>query len=165
MSARAKRKVRQLVLTEHAYVDRGRPGELRYEKDGNLLRVKAPAPVPRVMLTLQAMRRHNTLQPALQATHRVFLRWGESGGTGMPNPEAKVRETHYDPLPPDMQQKVDDIVEDCPWKTLARKWYRTNLTGQELADVMCISRRQLYSDWNAMLWYFTGRFEAMKVNG
>jgi hypothetical protein len=150
---------------QRPYVDRGPAGVLRYQPDGGLPVVKDPAPVQRVMLTLQELRRHNTLQPALQPTHRILLRWGEGGGNGLPNPEAEVRETHYDPLPPDLQTKVDDIVAGCAWETLARRWYRTNLTAKDLADQMGICRRQLYSDWNACLWYFTGRFEAARVYG
>lgn len=158
-SARVSQKI------HHPYVDRGPPGVLRYQPDGGLPVVKDPAPVQRVMLTLQSLRRHNTLQPALQPTHRMLLRWGEGGGNGLPNPEAEIRETHYDPLPPDLQTKVDEIVDGCAWEFLAKKWYRTNLTAQGLADEMCISRRQLYADWNALLWYFTGRFEAECVYG
>lgn len=147
------------------YVDRGPPGALRRDRSGAVPLVKEPVPVERVILTLQSLRRQNTLQPALVPTHRIFLRWGESGGTGMPNPEAETRETHYDPLPPDLQAKVDDIVTGCAWEFLARKWYRTTLTGQQLADSMHISRTQLYVDWRASLWYFTGRFEAERVYG
>lgn len=160
-----KRKVRQIVLTEHAYVDRGRPGELRYAHNGELPRVRQPQPVERIMLTLRAYRSHGQLQPALQPAQRVLLRWGESGGSGMPNPEADVRETHYDPLPPDLQQKVEDIVTGCPWELFARKYYRTDLTNKELMEQLCISRSQMYSDLSAMLWYFTGRFEAAMVYG
>lgn len=149
----------------HPYVDRGPAGVLRHGQDGGLPVVKDPAPVQRVLLTLQSLRRQNSLQPALVPTHRMLLRWGESGGNGLPNPEAEIRETHYDPLPPDLQTKVDDIVAGCAWETLARRWYRTNLTAQGLADEMRISRRQLYADWNALLWYFTGRFEAERIYG
>lgn len=157
--ARAREKI------QHPYVDRGPPGVLRYQQDGGLPVVKDPTPVERVMLTLQSLRRHNTLQPALQPTHRTLLRWGEGGGNGIPNPEAEIRETHYDPLPPDLHTKVDEIVEGCPWERLARKWYRTNLSAQELADEMCVNRSQVYKDWNALLWYFTGRFEAEGIYG
>ena len=147
-------------MTLRAYVDLG------WRRDQSL-RVKDPLPLPRVVLSQaafeQAQRRHNALQPALQGTHRILLRWGESGGNGMPNPEADVRELHYDPLPPDLQQKVDDVVIDSPWEFLARKWYRTSLTIKDLAEVMCISRVQLYADWRASLWYYRGRFEADRV--
>lgn len=150
--------------TLHPYIDRG-PPVLRYQNDGALLVVKEPAPVERIVLTLQSLRRHNTLQPALQPAHRILLRWGESGGTGIPNPEADVRETHYDPLSPDLQTKVDDIVTGCAWEMFARKYYRTDLTNKELAEELCISRSQLYSELSFMLWYFTGRFEAERVYG
>lgn len=148
----------------HPYVDRGLP-ELRYQPDGELLLVKDTKPVERVILTLQSLRRHNTLQPVLQPTHRILLRWGEGEGTGIPNLEAEIRETHYDPLSPDMQAKVDGIVTGCAWELLTRKWYRTTLTGLQLAEAMRISRSQLYADWRAALWYFTGRFEADDVHG
>lgn len=147
------------------YIDRGKPGLLKYQRGGQLLLVKDPPPAPRVMLTLQALRRHNTLQPELQPTDRVLLRWGESGGTGLPNPDAEIRETHYDPLPPDLQEKVDDIVGGSPWVSFTRKWYRTNLTAKALAEEMCISRVQLYADWRSALWYYRGRFESERIWG
>lgn len=165
-SAGRRRKIARLSdKIYRPYVDRGPAGVLRCDQDGGVPAVKDPEPVKRVLLTLQALRRHNTLQPALQPTHRILLRWGEGGGNGLPNPEAEIRETHYDPLPPDLQTKVDDVVEGCAWEYLARRWYRTSLTAQELANEMCISRRQLYADWNALLWYFTGRFEAERIYG
>jgi hypothetical protein len=161
-----RRKIARLSDKIHRpYVDRGRPGALRCDQDGGVPVVKDPTPVQRVMLTLQAYQRHNTLQPALQPAHRMLLRWAEGGGNGLPNPEAEIRETHYDPLPPDLQTKVDDVVDGCAWEYLAKKWYRTNLTAQELADQMCISKSQLYKDWNCLLWYFTGRFEAERIYG
>lgn len=143
------------------YVDRGTPGRLRYNKGGRLLLVKEPPSVPEKILTLQALRRHNTLQPALQPTHRLLLRWGEGGGSGLPNTDADVREVHYDPLPPDQQKKIDALVDGSPWELLTRRWYRTALGGQELADEFGISRTQLYADWRASLWYFRGRFEGV----
>lgn len=145
-----------------AYVDHWRPPALRCAENGEPLRVREPPPVPRVMLTLQThkkLQRLNILKPALQPTHRMLLRWGEGGGNGLPNPEAEIRELHYDPLPPDLQEAVDEIVGGSPWETLTRKWYRTNLTNKDLADLLCISRKQLYIDWNASLWYYRGRFE------
>jgi hypothetical protein len=149
------------------YVDHGWPGLRRYQRGGSL-RVKDPPPVLRVTLTIQqlleARRRHNSLHPDLEPTNRLFLRWGESGGTGLPNPEAEVRETHYDPLPPDLQAKVDGIVEGSPWEKLTRKWYRTSLTNKELAVELNVSRRQLYYNWHSSLWYFRGRFEAERVH-
>lgn len=116
--------------------------------------------MPRVILTLQQLRRHNSLDPLVQPTHRMLLRWGESEGDGLFNPEADVRELHFDPLPPDLHVKVTGIVYGSPWEVLARKWYRTTLTGKELAELLCISRTRLYDDWRACLWYFRGRFEA-----
>lgn len=141
------------------------PGTLRYQRGGALPLVKEPALTLPALLTLAGLRRHNMLSPALQSTHRLLLRWGEGGGSGLPNPEANVRELHYDPLPPDLHEKVDDIIEGSPWEALMRRWYRTSLNGQELADEMRISRTQLYADWRAALWYFRGRFEASGLYG
>jgi hypothetical protein len=139
----------------------------RYQKGGALLLCKDPPRPMRVTLTMEqllaARQRHNSLQPALQPTDRILLRWGESGGNGLPNPEAEVRETHYDPLPPDLHEKVDDIVEGSPWEMLTRKWYRTSLTNRELAVSLCVSRPQLYIDWKSSLWYYCGRFESEHV--
>jgi len=143
------------------YFSRLRPSTGRRPQDESL-RVKEPPTAPRIILTMQThkqLQRHNSLQLALQQTHRVLLRWSESGGNGLPNPEAEVRETHYDPLPPDLQERVDAIVAGSPWETLTRKWYRTSMTTKALAESMCIGRRQLYADWNALLWYYRGRFE------
>jgi hypothetical protein len=146
------------------YVDRGKPGTLRYHGDV-LLTVRDPAPTDRVIVTLRSIQRHNTLEPQLQETNRILLRWGESGGTGLPNPEADQRETHYDPLPPDLQERVDDTVGDSPWETLMRKWYRTSLDRKTLAKELRISRTQLYADWRAALWYYRGRFESERIYG
>lgn len=150
------------------YIDHGQPGMLRYQRGGKLLLVKDPAPALRVTLTIEqllsARRRHNSLQPALQGTDRILLRWGESGGNGLPNPEADVRETHYDPLPPDLHKRVDIIVDGSPWEMLTRKWYRTSLTNKDLAVALCVSRPQLYIDWKSSLWYFRGRFEAERLH-
>jgi hypothetical protein len=130
--------------------------------------MKDPPALPRVVLTVEKyaerLKRHNALQPALVGTHRLLLRWGESGGNGLPNPEADVRELHYDPLPPDLQTRVDAIVEVSPWASLTRKWYRTDLTVTALADDLCVSRRQLYYDWGSSLWYYRGRFESECVH-
>lgn len=151
----------------HPYVDFGRPGMLRYQRGGKLILCKEPERAPRVTLTMErllaARRRHNSLQPALEPTNRLLLRWGESGGNGLPNPEADIRESHYDPLPPDLQQKVDDVVTGSPWELLARKWYRTSLTNRELAVVLGVGKTQLYVDWGNSLWYYRGRFEAERV--
>lgn len=147
-----------------AYIDRGVPGTLRYL--GGVLPQVRSLPVVQVrMLKLQEIRRGNSLEPQLQETNRVLLRWSESGGTGLPCPEADVRETHYDPLPPDLQEKVDAIVEDSPWRFLTVKWYRSARDRQELAKELRISRSQLYTDWRCALWFYRGRFELMRVHG
>jgi hypothetical protein len=142
------------------YVDRG------YRSTDE--RVKEPPMVQRVMLTLamhRLLQRQKILRPDLQPTHRTLLRWGESGGTGLPNPEAEIRETHYDPLPPDIHEKVDDIVSASPWDLFARKVYRTNLTNEQLLTELGLKRTQFYTDWNSSLWYFRGHFEAQRVYG
>lgn len=142
------------------YIDRGRPGTLRYQR-GHLPQVAEPPAAPHVILKLQALRRHNTLQPELQPTHRIFLRWVETGaGTGLPNPDAERRELHFDPLPPDEEERVTAIVRESPWEHLIKKWYLSTLDSQRLADALCISRTQLYADWRSALWYFRGRLEA-----
>lgn len=146
------------------YVDWGKPG-LRYQRGGRILLVNDPPPPEHRVLTLAALRRHNTLQPALQPTDRILLRWAESGGTGLPNPDAERRETHYDPLPPDLQTRVDEIVDGSPWKLLAVKWYRTTLDRRALANELHLSKTQLYEDWKALLWYFRGRFEGAGIYG
>lgn len=155
------------IRRRSVYSSRLRPyvGRRSHDED---LRVKEPSAVQRVMLTLQMHRklqREKILNPALQPTHRTLLRWAEGGGNGLPNPQAEVRETHYDPLPPDVHEKVEDIVTGSPWETLIRKWYRTSLTNQELIGVLGVGRTQLYVDWNAALWYYRGRFEAAGVYG
>lgn len=138
------------------FVDHGRHPEVE--------RMKDPPALPRVVLTVEKfaerLKRHNALQPALVGTHRLLLRWGESGGNGLPNPEAEVRELHYDPLPPDLQERVDEVVDESPWEVLTWRWYRTSLTVKALADEMAVSRAQLYIDWKSSLWYFRGRFES-----
>lgn len=148
------------------YLDRGY-GQ-RFDDAGEPLRVKDPPTVPRGVLTVELfqrrLRRHNALPPMLTGTDRLLLRWGESGGNGLPNPEAEVRETHYDPLPADLQEMVDDIVSNSPWETLTRRWYRMNITPRQLADEMCIGKTQLYTDWKSSLWYYRGRFEAEDVH-
>lgn len=131
-------------------------------------RVKEPPMVQRVMLTLamhKRLQREKILDPELQPTHRTLLRWGESGGNGLPNPEAEIRETHYDPLPPDIQEKVDDIVNASPWGKLVRKVYRTSLTNEQLFVELGIKRTKFYTDWPKALWYFRGRFESERVYG
>lgn len=141
-----------------SYVDRGIPGVLRYD-GSELLRVKDPPPAKEIILKLEEMRRHNTLQPALQPTHRLFLRWAEGGGDGLPNPGAERRELHYDPLPPTEEEWVTEVVKGSPWETFMRKFYRTTLDTKQLAEELFISRTQLYNDWKNALWYFRGRLE------
>jgi len=140
------------------YIDRGAPGTLRYQR-GELLLVKEPPRAKEIILQLQELRRHNTLQPELQPTNRIFLRWAEAGGDGLPNPAADRRELHYDMLPADEEEWVTEVVKGSPWETLIRKWYRTTLDSKRLAEELCISRTQLYADWRCALWYFRGRLE------
>lgn len=140
------------------YVDRGRPGELRYDGE-ELLRVKDPPRAKEIIVKLEELRRHNTLDPRLQPTHRLFLRWAEGGGDGLPNPEADRRELHYDPLPSVEEEWVTEVVKGSPWETLFRKLYRTSLDSKRLAEELNISRTQLYNDWRNALWYFRGRLE------
>lgn len=146
------------------YVDRGIPGTARVI-GGVMPFVRAPPLVPVRAMKLAMLRRHNTLEPQLQETNRILLRWGESGGTGLPNHEAEIREVHYDPLPADLQEKVDGIVEACPWKHLTLKWYRSARDRQELAKELGLSRSQLYADWRCALWYYRGRFELLRIHG
>lgn len=145
------------------FVDRREPGKLCYQ-GGQLLRVQEPPRAKHIILTLKMLRRHNSLDPELEPTNRIFLRWGEKGGTGMPNPEADVRETHYDPLPLADQECVDEIVRQSPWEALMRKWYRTNLDTKALAESMGISRQQIYTKHSNALWYFRGRLEAARFD-
>lgn len=148
------------------YLDRGY-GQ-RFDEAGKPLRVKDPPQAPRSLLSAEVfqrrLRRHNSLPPILAGTDRLLLRWGESGGSGLPNPEAEIRETHYDPLPPDLQEMVDDIVTGSPWELLTRRWYRMAVTPRQLADEMCIGKTQLYADWKSALWYYRGRFETEAVH-
>ncbi len=141
------------------YVDYGAPGKLRY-RGGMMLRVNEPPAAPFVILTLQSMRRHNSLQPELQPTHRLFLRWAESGGSGIPNPDCDRRVLHFDPLPVDEEYRITEMVNCSPWETLIRKWYASTKDSQALADELQISRTQLYNDWRAALWYYRGRLES-----
>lgn len=143
-----------------SYIDRGRPGP-RYENGGALVLMKGQLPqlIPR-KLPLEELRRHNALEPELQDTDRVFLRWSECEGSGLPNPEADVRETHYDPLPLEIQQWVSGIVARSSWFELIRKLYLTNLRGGSIAEQLGISRAQFNVNRRVALWYFKGRFEA-----
>jgi hypothetical protein len=146
------------------YIDRGKPGELRFQ-GRTLLRAREPLPVEVRRLVIDTIRRHNTLDPQLQETHRILLRWGESLGTGLPNVSVETREMHFDPLPPDLQQRVDGIVERSPWNKFLVKVYRTALTGRDLAAELGISRTKLISDRASALWYCRGRFEAEGIYG
>lgn len=146
------------------YVDWGRPGSLRYQR-GTVITVRDPPPVNVRRLALEVIRRHNSIEPELQGTHRVLLRWSEREGTGLPNPDADVRETHYDPLPPDLQAKVTSIVDASPWREFTRKLYRTALTSRSLADELGITKTKLYEDRRAALWFYRGRFEDLRVYG
>lgn len=148
----------------HPYVDRGKPGELRVI-GGVAPFVGEPPKVPVRILSVRQLRRHNVLSPWLLQTDRILLRWGESLGSGIPNHDAEIREIHYDPLPPDMQEDVDAILALSPWQTLAKYWYRTNLDRRKIAEYMKISRTQLYTDWQSSLWYHRGRFEAAGIHG
>lgn len=134
------------------------------DRGGHALGDPVPDPprLPRVVLTVEKyaerLKRHNALPPLLVGTHRVLLRWGESGGNGLPNPEAEIRELHYDPLPLNEHERVDEIVAESPFQILTRKWYRTDQTMRELADDMGVGKTQLYTDWRCALWYYRGVF-------
>lgn len=147
------------------YVDRGPPGSLRYNARGVLITVRSPPPVNVRRLALEVIRRHNSMEPELVGTHRVLLRWMEREGTGLPNPDAEKRETHFDPLPLEVQQRVTDIVDESPFAKFTRKLYGTNLTGRSLAQQLGISHTKLLSERRAALWYFRGRFESERIYG
>ena len=146
------------------YIDRGKPGTPRFI-GGTFPTVRDPPKVPIHRLALEIIKRHNTLEPELEQTNRTFLRWSENEGSGLPNPDADTRETHYDPLPPDLQEKVSDIVDASPWTNFIRKLYRSSLTGKSLAQELGISRTQFYADRSCALWYFRGRFESERIYG
>lgn len=153
-------------MKPRAYIDRGRPGSLRFNQRGLVITLEKPIlPVLVQKLALEAIQRHNSLEPELQGTHRVFLRWMEREGTGLPNPEAEKRETHYDPLPLVVQTKVTVIVDASPWTRFIRKLYSSTLDRGSLADQLGISRRQFYSERTSALWYFRGRFESERIYG
>lgn len=143
------------------YVDRGKPG-LRFQR-GTVITVREPVPVSIRRLALEEIQRHNSLETELQDTHRVFLRWSETAGTGEFNPEAEVREMHYDPLPLEVQQRVTQLVDESAWRKFIRKLYFSTLSRGSLAEQLGISRAQLYADRRASLWYFKGRFEAEHI--
>lgn len=146
------------------YIDYGKPGVLRFQR-GTVITVRNPLPVSVRKLALDAIRRHNSLEVELHGTHRTLLRWSENAGTGMPYPDADVRETHYDPLPPDMQAKVTEIVDSSPWAKFLRKLYSSALTKGSLAEQLGISTNKFYADRRSALWYCRGRFEADRIYG
>lgn len=146
------------------YVDWGKPGSLRYQR-GTVITVREPAPVSVRRLALDVIKRHNSMDPELVGTHRVLLRWMEREGTGLPNPDAEKRETHFDPLPLEVQEKVSDIVNASPFAKFTRKLYGTNLTGRSLAQELGISHTKFLSEWRGALWYFRGRFESEAIYG
>lgn len=145
------------------YIDRGKPG-LRFQR-GTVITVREPVPVQIRRLALEEIKRHNSLEPELQPTLRVLLRWSENEGTGEPNPDAERRETHYDPLPPDIQTKVTVIVDTSPWSRFIRKLVMTSLNKGSLAEQLGISRTKFCSDRRSALWYCRGRFEAERIYG
>jgi hypothetical protein len=150
------------------YVDRGKPGTPRLERGGALVLMKEEVPplLPSLdrKLTLQSLRRHNSLEPDLQDTHRLLLRWSERGGSGLPDPEADVREIHYDPLPLELQERVTAIIEDSPWDKLIRKLYFSTLKKGSLAEQLGISRAELNNRRNNALWFFKGCFQVAGIS-
>lgn len=129
-----------------------------------LLRVADPPTARGAILTLKALRRHNSLDPELQPTHRIFLRWAEPGpsGAGPPDLDVAPRETHFSPLPPDVQAIVTDLVHDAPKRTglLIRRWYRSQRDTVEIMAELKVCRKQLYIEYKQGLWYFRGLFES-----
>lgn len=147
------------------YVDRGRPGLLRYQRGGALIIMEQQVPPVHIRrLKLEELRRHNSLDPELQDTHRVLLRWSENEGTGLYNPEADIRETHYDALPLEVQERVTVIVNASPWRDDVGKLYFSNLKKASLAEQLGISRAQLSIRHNNALWFFKGRFESEGIS-
>jgi hypothetical protein len=156
---------REAMKKSRPYLDRGRPGTPRHDEHGNLVTMTAEVPsAPDRKLTLESLRRHNSLDPELQDTHRVLLRWSETAGTGEFNPEADKREIHYDPLPLEVQEQVSAIIKGSPWSFFVRKLYFTTLTMGSLADQLGISTALLKTERKNCLWYFKGHFEAQKVS-
>lgn len=148
------------------YIDLGRPGLLRFQRGGRVVLMEAKVPTVEIpKLDLPAIQRHNQLEPELLPTLRVLLRWSENLGTGEYNPEADFRETHYDPLTPDLQVKVTEIVDTSPWQEFIRKLVMTNLSKGSLADQLGISRTKFCADRKCALWYFRGHFEAGRIYG
>lgn len=146
------------------YIDWGKAGSLRYQR-GTVITVREPLPVPVRKLALEAIRAYANLEPELVETHRVLLRWSESEGTGLPNPDADKRETHYSPLPPDLQSKVTAIVDASPWCEFTRALYRAAISGRSLAERLGMTKTKFYEDRRAALWFYRGRFEAERIYG
>jgi hypothetical protein len=147
------------------YIDRGKPGP-RFQQGGRLVLMEAKVPDVDVRrLKLEELRRHNSLEPELLPTLRTLLRWSERAGTGEFNPEADFRETHYDPLPPDLQEKVTVIVDSSPWAAFIRKLVMTSLAKGSLAEQLGMSRTKFCSDRRCAFWYCRGRFEAEHIYG
>lgn len=146
------------------YLDYGPPGVLRYQ-GGKLVEGQDVPMVEIYKLTLDAIRKDNHLELELQGTHRVFLRWSENEGSGLHNPEADTRETHYDPLPPAVQAQVTAMVDASCWKRFVRKYYMSTLTRKSLAEELGMTRDQLREDHRHALWYFRGRLETEKIYG
>jgi hypothetical protein len=147
------------------YIDRGRPGP-RFESGGALVLMKGKLPqlYPRKM-TPEELQRYSSLDPELQGTLRVLLRWSERAGMGEFNPEAEIRETHYDPLPPDIQERVTAIVDTSPWPHFLRKLVMTTLAKGSLAEQLGMAKRTFYSERKNALWYCRGRFEGEHIYG
>lgn len=116
-------------------------------------------------LKLAEIRQRYSIEVELIETHRILLRWSEDLGSGLPNLEAETRETHYDPLPPDLQEKVTLIVDGSPFAKFVRKIYRTAVTGRALAEELGISHTKFLSERRVALWYCRGRFEADYIHG
>ena len=130
-----------------------------------LLRVvDFPAAIGRV-IPLEELRWHNTLEPELLGTYRVLLRWSEREGSGLYNPDAEIRETHYDPLPLEIQGKVTTVIDTSPWPSFIRKLVMTNLTRGALAEQLGMAQRTFYAERKNALWYCRGRFEGERIYG
>lgn len=151
---------RDAVGNWRPYIDLGRSGP-RFQRGGRLVLMQARVIAPEMRrMKLEEIRRHNSLDPELQDTDRIFLRWSETAGAGEFNPEADVREIHYDPLPLEIQQRVTVIVDGSSWRKFIRKVYFTTLTRGSLAEQLGISTAQFKIKRSNALWFFKGRFEA-----
>lgn len=152
------------VTKLYPYIDRGTPG-LRYQRGGALILMEhSPVPVAIRRLKLEELRRRNSLEPELQDVNRIFLRWSEREGSGLPDPEADIRETHYDPLPLALQERVTVIVNESPWQKFIRKLYSSTLKQGSLAEQLGISRSQLNIKRSNALWFFKGRFQSEGIS-